>query len=74
MRNSLPLPHSAFWKPRDSCCIWIILHSRLPNTGRVHEAAITSVDEERRFVSVEWFENGETKGKEVSTINVMGSI
>ena len=33
--------------------------------GRVHEAAITSVDEDRLVVAVEWFENGETKGKEV---------
>ena len=36
------------------------------DSGRVHEAAITSVDEERLIVAVEWFENGETKGKEVS--------
>lgn len=43
-----------------------ILYACISNAGRVHEAAITSVDEERRFVSVEWFENGETKGKEVS--------
>ena len=35
------------------------------SVGRTHAAAITSVDEERRVVSVEWFENGETKGKEV---------
>ena len=35
------------------------------SVGRIHAAAITSVDEERRVVSVEWFENGETKGKEV---------
>ena len=41
------------------------LHALLPTAGRVHAAAITSVDEEKRFVSVEWFENGETKGKEV---------
>ena len=26
---------------------------------------ISGVDSERKFVSVEWFENGETKGKEV---------
>ena len=35
------------------------------SAGRVHEAAVTSVDEERRVVCVEWFEDGETKGKEV---------
>jgi kinesin family protein 2/24 len=35
------------------------------SVGRTHAAAITSVDEERRVVSVEWFENGETKGKEI---------
>ena len=41
-------------------------------SGRVHEAAITSVDEDRLLVSVEWFENGETKGKEVCVSNFKG--
>lgn len=40
----------------------------LSTLGRVHEAAITSVDEDRLVVAVEWFENGETKGKEVRLI------
>lgn len=43
---------------------WLRLTVRF--SGRVHEAAITSVDEDRLIVAVEWFENGETKGKEVS--------
>ena len=33
--------------------------------GRVHGAAVSGIDTDRRIVSVEWFEGGETKGKEV---------
>lgn len=33
--------------------------------GRVHLAAITSIDLERKVVAVEWYEGGETKGKEL---------
>ena len=35
-------------------------------TGRVHSAAVSGIDTDRGIVAVEWFENGETKGKEVS--------
>ena len=34
-------------------------------TGRVHSAAISGIDSGKKFISVEWFENNETKGKEV---------
>lgn len=34
--------------------------------GRVHSAVISSLNADTRSVTVEWFENGETKGKEVS--------
>jgi hypothetical protein len=34
--------------------------------GRVHAAAISGIDSDKCFVAVEWFENNETKGKEVS--------
>lgn len=33
--------------------------------GRVHSAVISGIDLETRSVTVEWFEKGETKGKEV---------
>ncbi|VDD96107.1 unnamed protein product [Enterobius vermicularis] len=33
--------------------------------GRVHNAVISEVRKESQSVTVEWFENGETKGKEV---------
>uniref|UniRef100_A0A0N5AF57 Kinesin-like protein n=1 Tax=Syphacia muris TaxID=451379 RepID=A0A0N5AF57_9BILA len=33
--------------------------------GRVHNAVISEVRKETQSVTVEWFENGETKGKEV---------
>ena len=38
----------------------------LHTSGRVHGAAVSGVDTNRSIVSVEWFEKGETKGKEVS--------
>ena len=37
-------------------------------SGRVHSANISAVNESSRLVSVEWFEKGETKGKEVNFI------
>jgi kinesin family protein 2/24 len=35
------------------------------SSGLVHEASVTGIDSEKRLVSVEWYESGETKGKEV---------
>uniref|UniRef100_A0AC34RAB0 Kinesin-like protein n=1 Tax=Panagrolaimus sp. JU765 TaxID=591449 RepID=A0AC34RAB0_9BILA len=34
--------------------------------GRIHGAVVTAVNKESGGVNVEWFENGETKGKEVT--------
>ncbi|TKR96102.1 hypothetical protein L596_010168 [Steinernema carpocapsae] len=34
--------------------------------GRVHNAIVTGFNRETNFVSVEWFEDGETKGKEIA--------
>ena len=36
--------------------------------GRVHAAAISGIDTDKCYVAVEWFENNETKGKEVSVL------
>ncbi|CAI4226408.1 unnamed protein product [Auanema sp. JU1783] len=33
--------------------------------GRVHSSVVTELKPEKRVVMVEWFENGETKGKEI---------
>ncbi|XP_077376684.1 kinesin-like protein KIF2A isoform X2 [Festucalex cinctus] len=33
--------------------------------GRIHEAMVTSLNEENESVTVEWIENGDTKGKEI---------
>lgn len=33
--------------------------------GRVHSAVVSGINWEQRTVTVEWFERGETKGKEV---------
>lgn len=34
-------------------------------TGRIHSAIVSGVNWEHRSATVEWFEKGETKGKEV---------
>ncbi|NXL86776.1 KIF2A protein, partial [Alectura lathami] len=33
--------------------------------GRIHQAMVTSLDEDNESVTVEWIENGDTKGKEI---------
>lgn len=33
--------------------------------GRIHQAMVTSLNEDNESVTVEWIENGDTKGKEV---------
>lgn len=38
--------------------------------GRIHSAVVSGVNVAARSVTVEWFERGETKGKEVSAILV----
>lgn len=35
-------------------------------TGRIHQAMVTSMNDENESVTVEWIENGDTKGKEVN--------
>jgi len=37
-------------------------------TGRIHQAMVTSLNEDNDSVTVEWIENGDTKGKEVSLV------
>ncbi|KAG7481146.1 hypothetical protein MATL_G00063950 [Megalops atlanticus] len=38
--------------------------------GRIHQAMVTSVNEENESVTVEWIENGDTKGKEIDLESV----
>ena len=33
--------------------------------GRIHSAVVSGINLETRSVTVEWFERGETKGKEI---------
>lgn len=40
-------------------------------SGRVHSAVVSGVNLEQRTVTVEWFERGETKGKEVSALIIV---
>ncbi|KAG8012086.1 Kinesin-like protein KIF2A, partial [Nibea albiflora] len=35
------------------------------STGRIHQAMVTSLNEDNESVTVEWIENGDTKGKEI---------
>ncbi|XP_018313975.1 kinesin-like protein KIF2A isoform X2 [Mycetomoellerius zeteki] len=39
--------------------------SEIVENGRVHSAVVSGINLEQRTVTVEWFERGETKGKEV---------
>lgn len=36
--------------------------------GRIHQAMVTSLNEDNESVTVEWIENGDTKGKEVQPV------
>ena len=42
-----------------------ILYYSLNILGRVHSAMISGINKELNSVMVEWYENGEAKGKEV---------
>ena len=37
-------------------------------SGRIHSAVVSGINVETKSVTVEWFERGETKGKEVSDL------
>uniref|UniRef100_A0A672NHS0 Kinesin-like protein n=1 Tax=Sinocyclocheilus grahami TaxID=75366 RepID=A0A672NHS0_SINGR len=37
--------------------------------GRIHQAMVTSLNEDNECVTVEWIENGDTKGKEVNFVS-----
>ncbi|XP_061913363.1 kinesin-like protein KIF2A [Entelurus aequoreus] len=40
--------------------------------GRIHQAMVTSLHEDNDSVTVEWIENGDTKGKEVDLESIFG--
>ena len=40
-------------------------------SGRIHSAVISGLNKESRSVTVEWYEKGETKGKEVSFCSIV---
>ncbi|KOB77060.1 Mitotic centromere-associated kinesin [Operophtera brumata] len=39
--------------------------------GRIHSAIVSGVNLETRSVTVEWYERGETKGKEVEIDSIL---
>lgn len=43
-------------------------------SGRIHSAVISGVNNEAKSVTVEWFERGETKGKEVSRVILLFTV
>ena len=44
------------------------------SNGRIHSAVISGVNSEVQSVTVEWFEGGETKGKEVRACNTFNGV
>jgi len=40
--------------------------------GRIHSAVVSGINPETRSVTVEWFERGETKGKEIELEAILG--
>lgn len=65
-RQPLRTPHS---------CVWFYFIFNISLTfmpplwsvpGRIHQAMVTSMNDENESVTVEWIENGDTKGKEVN--------
>lgn len=44
------------------------------SAGRIHQAMVTSLHEDNESVTVEWIENGDTKGKEVTTHESAASL
>ena len=49
------------------------LSDNLLSSGRIHSAVVSGINVETKSVTVEWFERGETKGKEVSRM-MMGDL
>ena len=45
----------------------LVLIPTLLFAGRIHSAVVSGINLETRSVTVEWFERGETKGKEMFT-------
>uniref|UniRef100_A0A3B5B6A1 Kinesin-like protein n=1 Tax=Stegastes partitus TaxID=144197 RepID=A0A3B5B6A1_9TELE len=44
---------------------WLLLLAPKVQIGRIHQAMVTSLNEDNESVTVEWIENGDTKGKEI---------
>ena len=44
---------------------YLVLIPNLLFAGRIHSAVVSGINLETRSVTVEWFERGETKGKEI---------
>lgn len=52
-----------------TCATQLLMFVSLPvsdaSAGRIHQAMVTSLNDDNESVTVEWIENGDTKGKEV---------
>uniref|UniRef100_A0A8C7FB03 Kinesin-like protein n=1 Tax=Oncorhynchus kisutch TaxID=8019 RepID=A0A8C7FB03_ONCKI len=54
---------SCLWQPGRIQCYLYVYNMYL--VGRIHQAMVTSLNEDNESVTVEWIENGDTKGKEI---------
>jgi kinesin family protein 2/24 len=53
--------------------MWTLSHSTLSLcAGRIHSAVVSGINVETKSVTVEWFERGETKGKEIELEQILG--
>ncbi|XP_063819045.1 kinesin-like protein KIF2A isoform X5 [Pseudophryne corroboree] len=55
------------WRSRGAMLVscLIPMSSGTELTGRIHQAMVTSLNEDSESITVEWIENGDTKGKEI---------
>lgn len=57
-------------KSEDFAAIILLLVCYLP-LGRVHSSMLSGINLDSKSATVEWFENGETKGKEVCSGKIL---
>lgn len=64
-KHTSPLRDSIGADRRGRASLYILSLSLSLPAGRIHQAMVTSLHEDNESVTVEWIENGDTKGKEV---------
>ena len=59
----LPIPCTPIFQYTQDSVLHVIL---IFVVGRIHSSMISGINLDTKSVTVEWYENGETKGKEVT--------